>query len=282
MFDGANWQNFIHSFSSLIDQFQHISLDDSSLGSSPASSTTSSGSKHSSNATAELRASISKMFQAQIDEQDVNLITEYDDEGTSRSESSSKSSAEAMAGQEPIYAVVNLKNKYARRAKKIEIDENVFVKERPNSFHVISGDYEEVKPLMDDFWANCIRFFLSTGTASRRLPGRNRRWWKYLRTGELKSHLPLFRAYWLKSFEKFSAADQYSGCSQSAVAVLLQNKHRCLGWDYALEEGASERRLPDVSIFGHPETIWASSEVTEESNEKILSSKQQWSKWCGG
>lgn len=85
------------------------------------------------------------MFQAQAD---VNLITEYDDEATSHSESSSKSSAEAMSGKEPIYAVVNLKHKYARRAKKIEIDENIFVRERPNSFHVISGDYEEVSSLL--------------------------------------------------------------------------------------------------------------------------------------
>lgn len=87
------------------------------------------------------------MFQAQADVRDVNLITEYDDEATSRSESSVKLSAEGMTGKEPIYAVVNLKNKYARRAKQIEIDENIFVKERPNSFHVISGDYEEVRHL---------------------------------------------------------------------------------------------------------------------------------------
>lgn len=91
------------------------------------------------------------MFQAQADLRDVNLITEYDDEATSNSESSSKSSTEAMTGKEPIYAVVNLKNKYARRAKKIEIDENIFVKERPNSFHVISGDYEEVRSLLNKF-----------------------------------------------------------------------------------------------------------------------------------
>lgn len=89
------------------------------------------------------------MFQAQA--ADVNLITEYDDEETSRSGSSSKSSTEAMPGQEPIYAVVNLKNKYARRAKKIEIDENIFVKERPNSFHVISGDYEEVSHSLNEY-----------------------------------------------------------------------------------------------------------------------------------
>lgn len=85
------------------------------------------------------------MFQAQADVRDINLIEEYDDEVTSNSESSSKSSAEAVMGKEPIYAVVNLKSKYARRANKIEIDENIFVKERPNSFHVVSGDYEEVR-----------------------------------------------------------------------------------------------------------------------------------------
>lgn len=95
------------------------------------------------------------MFQAQAD---VNLITEYDDEGTSQSESSSKSSAGAMSGKEPIYAVVNLKHKYARRAKKIEIDENIFVRERPNSFHVISGDYEEVRIL------SIYLFYLSEAT----------------------------------------------------------------------------------------------------------------------
>lgn len=160
------------------------------MGSSPASSTTSTASKHSSNATAELRASISKMFQAQAD---VNLITEYDDEGTSQSESSSKSSAGAMSGKEPIYAVVNLKHKYARRAKKIEIDENIFVRERPNSFHVISGDYEEVRILSIYlsiltngshihmiFFYSFSSFNLLAGTASGWLSGRNRRRRKYL------------------------------------------------------------------------------------------------------
>lgn len=51
---------------------------------------------------------------------------------------------------EPIYAVVNLKNKYENRAKKKSVEEPCVTeciqrqKERPNSFHVISGDYEEV------------------------------------------------------------------------------------------------------------------------------------------
>lgn len=51
---------------------------------------------------------------------------------------------------EPIYAVVNLKDKYENRAKKKSLDEHHHVteciqrRERPNSFHVVSGDYEEV------------------------------------------------------------------------------------------------------------------------------------------
>lgn len=48
---------------------------------------------------------------------------------------------------EPIYAVVNLKNKYARRAKmkeEMKGSKNE-TRERPNSFHVTSNDYEEVK-----------------------------------------------------------------------------------------------------------------------------------------
>lgn len=58
---------------------------------------------------------------------------------------------------EPIYAVVNLKNKYENRAKKKSIEEqcvcieNVQRRERPNSFHVNSGDYEEVFDLLIGF-----------------------------------------------------------------------------------------------------------------------------------
>lgn len=51
---------------------------------------------------------------------------------------------------EPIYAVVNLKNKYEHRAKKKLADESyldnfILRRERPNSFHVNSGEYEEVR-----------------------------------------------------------------------------------------------------------------------------------------
>lgn len=47
------------------------------------------------------------------------------------------------ANGEPIYAVVDLKNKYAHRAKMKQMEEK-YHRERPNSFHVVSGDYEEV------------------------------------------------------------------------------------------------------------------------------------------
>lgn len=55
-------------------------------------------------------------------------------------------------GGEPIYAVINLKDKYEHRAKKKSLDEHHLVtvdclqrRERPNSFHVVSADYEEVR-----------------------------------------------------------------------------------------------------------------------------------------
>lgn len=48
------------------------------------------------------------------------------------------------ANTEPIYAVVDLKNKYARRAK-LQALEDQMQKERPKSFHVSSNDYEEVR-----------------------------------------------------------------------------------------------------------------------------------------
>lgn len=44
---------------------------------------------------------------------------------------------------EPIYAVVDLKDKYARRAQLKEIEEKT-EKERPKSFCVIASDYEDV------------------------------------------------------------------------------------------------------------------------------------------
>lgn len=45
---------------------------------------------------------------------------------------------------EPIYAVVDLKNKYARRAKLQALEEQM-EKERPKSFHCSASDYEEVQ-----------------------------------------------------------------------------------------------------------------------------------------
>ncbi|XP_031629394.1 uncharacterized protein LOC116344790 [Contarinia nasturtii] len=67
-------------------------------------------------------------------------------------------------GGEPIYAVVNLKDKYEHRAKKKTLDEHIFDtdliqqrrgRERPNSFHVVSGDYEEVLQLSADCVDGC-------------------------------------------------------------------------------------------------------------------------------
>lgn len=53
---------------------------------------------------------------------------------------------------EPIYAVINLRDKYEHRAKKKSLDQHHIVtvdclqrRERPNSFHVVSADYEEVR-----------------------------------------------------------------------------------------------------------------------------------------
>lgn len=58
---------------------------------------------------------------------------------------------------EPIYAVVNMKNKYEHRAKKklvddANLDNCIFRRERPNSFHVNSGEYEEVRCTWTRFW----------------------------------------------------------------------------------------------------------------------------------
>lgn len=58
---------------------------------------------------------------------------------------------------EPIYAVVNLKDKYEHRAKKKSLDEQHGIefiqrRERPNSFHVVSGDYEEVMRNINEYY----------------------------------------------------------------------------------------------------------------------------------
>lgn len=62
-------------------------------------------------------------------------------------------------GGEPIYAVINLKDKYEHRAKKKSLDEHQMLavdylqrRERPNSFHVVSADYEEVNNSKTDFF----------------------------------------------------------------------------------------------------------------------------------
>lgn len=54
---------------------------------------------------------------------------------------------------EPIYAVVDLKNKYAARKMREMENENVVDSqpERPRSFHVGSSDYEEVSNILRRF-----------------------------------------------------------------------------------------------------------------------------------
>lgn len=54
---------------------------------------------------------------------------------------------------EPIYAVVDLKNKYARRKMREMENENAIniQPERPRSFHVGSSDYEEVKFVLSQY-----------------------------------------------------------------------------------------------------------------------------------
>lgn len=107
-----------------------------SLETSPSST-----SSKSSASSTELRASISRLFQTAIDAQDVNLIAECDEAETERNFSAAIAEG---AGAEPIYAVVNLKKKYALRAQQKEVSESYCFRDRPNSVHVVSSDYEEV------------------------------------------------------------------------------------------------------------------------------------------
>lgn len=88
------------------------------------------------------------------DEQCYSYPTSVNDESqpsTSNEEKTSSSITPCSSGNvnnlsEPIYAVVDLKNKYARR-KMRELENGNIVdtkSERPRSLHVGSSDYEEV------------------------------------------------------------------------------------------------------------------------------------------
>lgn len=118
-------------FRRLENEIQRISLE-----TSPSSTTS-----KSSESSTELRASISRLFQTAIDAQDVNLITECDEAET---DCNLSTGASECTGAEPIYAVVNLKKKYALRAQQKEVTESYLFRDRPNSVHVVSSDYEEV------------------------------------------------------------------------------------------------------------------------------------------
>lgn len=89
------------------------------------------------------------------DEQSYSYPTSVNDESqpsTSNEEKKSLAITPCSSGtmnSEPIYAVVDLKNKYARRKLK-ELENGNIVdpkSERPRSLHVGSSDYEEVKIL---------------------------------------------------------------------------------------------------------------------------------------
>lgn len=152
---------FLHLFSTLLEQIQRISLENdknsnlhtsgvrktsaTSSIASPSLSCSSSLSSGSSGVSNASTASASK-FQLLTIPKDLNGQDTVD-------------AANPMIhlnhlvhnkNGEPIYAVVNLKDKYENRAKKKSLDEHLHVteciqrRERPNSFHVISGDYEEV------------------------------------------------------------------------------------------------------------------------------------------
>ena len=93
------------------------------------------------------------------------LLTTPKDRCTQDAIDSTKQLVQTKDG-EPIYAVVNLKDKYEHRAKKKSFDEQHGIefiqrRERPNSFHVASGDYEEVMRNINEIINFFRSFFLS-------------------------------------------------------------------------------------------------------------------------
>ncbi|KAJ6637693.1 FYVE, RhoGEF and PH domain-containing protein 5 [Pseudolycoriella hygida] len=117
---------------SIEEQIQGLSLDDEQCYSYPTS------------LTEENRPSTSST--------DEKNATERNWNGNSQMPLSSSASIPCSSGGnannscEPIYAVVDLKNKYARRKMKEMENENAMdgQPERPRSFHVGSSDYEEI------------------------------------------------------------------------------------------------------------------------------------------
>lgn len=151
---------FLFFFSTLTEQIQRISLENdknsnmhavcvrkTSANSSIASPSLSCSSSMSSGSSGVSNASTASATKFQ-------LLTATKDQSIqdcndSTNQRTTKQLVHTKDG-EPIYAVVNLRDKYEHRAKKKSLDEQHGIeyiqrRERPNSFHVASGDYEEVR-----------------------------------------------------------------------------------------------------------------------------------------
>lgn len=157
--------------STLAEQIQRISLENdknsnmhavcvrkTSANSSIASPSLSCSSSMSSGSSGVSNASTASATKFQ-------LLTTPKDRNTHDAIDSTKQLVQTKDG-EPIYAVVNLKDKYEHRAKKKSLDEQHGIefiqrRERPNSFHVVSGDYEEVIRNINEIIYFFRSFFLS-------------------------------------------------------------------------------------------------------------------------
>lgn len=148
---------FFLIFSTLVEQIQRISLENdknsnlhatcvrkTSANSSIASPSLSCSSSMSSGSSGVSNASTASASKFQ-------LLTAPKDQCSQSSKITTPNFSQLIQNNagEPIYAVVNLKDKHEHRAKKKSLDENLtteFIqrRERPNSFHVVSADYEEV------------------------------------------------------------------------------------------------------------------------------------------
>lgn len=138
-------QNMSHAhcdlpdFSSIEEQMQRISLESDVTNGNPME--TSLSSLRSSTASSSMGSSQDSPKRYARDNHAINL-----DDGNDNGKHHMTCTAPQIAPvTEPIYAVVDLKNKYARRARIKEMeDTSNKSRDRPNSFHVTSSDYEEV------------------------------------------------------------------------------------------------------------------------------------------
>lgn len=148
-------------FSALVEQIQRISLENdknsnlhascvrkTSATSSIASPSLSCSSSVSSGSSGVSNASTASASKFQLLSVPKDQSSQRGTDAIMRSTSDSNQFGFSKKN-EPIYAVVNMKDKHENRAKKKSLDDQHFTdyiprRERPNSFHVASGDYEEV------------------------------------------------------------------------------------------------------------------------------------------